>query len=163
MKNEQIKKTSIYIENNGEFLAKWFGSRSEKAFIKHVDTLYFMVTPDIEDYKKSEEWHNYVKMLTEKKEKAETIRENIPVFTDVQPALEVVGYCGAQMYSLHFGLEDSFDVFTCAKVPNAKTPPIQVQIRSQSLWLDGLKGAFDKAYNCIASKVVCQTETYGLD
>ncbi|MDR2568955.1 MAG: hypothetical protein LBD23_01490 [Oscillospiraceae bacterium] len=53
------------------------------------------------------------------------------------------------MYSCHFGLDSFFDVFVCTYVPNDKTPPIQVQIRSNSLWLDGIKDSFDKAYKCV--------------
>jgi hypothetical protein len=149
MKREIVKNTAICTENGEDFFAKWFYKYTEKGFIKHVDTLYFMVTPDIEDYEKSERWKNFIERLLKTELVSKKTGENIPVFEDVYKGLEVAGNRGAQMYSLHFGLEDSFDIFTCVNVPNSKTPPIQVQVRSQSLWIDGLQGSFDKAYACI--------------
>jgi hypothetical protein len=149
MKNDSITETRIYTENDAAFRAKWFSGRKEKNFIKHVDTLYFMVTPAIKDYRESPEWENYITVLSDKKDKSRLIHENIPIFTDIHEGLETNGYIGAQMYSLHFGLEDSFDVFTCSGALTDKTPPIMVQIRSNSLWLDGMKGAFDKAFDCV--------------
>jgi hypothetical protein len=149
MKNDSIKEARISKENSADFYKKWFSGRKEKNFIKHVDTLYFMVTPAIKDYKESPEWENYITVLSDKKDKSRLIHENIPIFTDICEGLETNGYIGAQMYSLHFGLEDSFDVFTCSGTLTSTTPPIMVQIRSNSLWLDGIKGAFDKACNCI--------------
>jgi hypothetical protein len=149
MKSETAQNTKIYTENSEVFCGKWFSGRKEKNFIKHVDTLYFMVTPAIVDYRESPEWENYINVLSEKKDKSRMIHENIPIFEDIRDNLETNGYIGAQMYSLHFGLEDSFDVFTCSGTLTDTTPPIQVQIRSNSLWLKGYKQAFDDAYDCI--------------
>jgi hypothetical protein len=59
------------------------------------------------------------------------------------------------MYALHFGLKDYFDFFICNSTPNKDTPPIMVQIRSNALWIEGMKSTFDKSYDCI-EKVLAQ-------
>jgi len=149
MRETTIKNTTVCMENGEEFVSKWFSQRKRSQFITHVDTLYFMVKPDIDSYKDSAEWEAFTSHLLEKKERADRIRDDIPIFDDVYEGLEVAPYKGAQMYSCHFGMQDFFDVFVCTYVPNDKTPPIQVQIRSNSLWIDGMVNSFDKAYGCI--------------
>jgi hypothetical protein len=149
MKKEYIKKTAICTENGTDFYNKWFSCRKEKSFIKHVDTLYFMVMPDIECLRKSNRWENFIEELRSTKEKADLLRLDIPIFNDIRKGLETKPYMGAQLYSLHFGLKDNFDIFTSASTPNNDTPPIMIQIRSNALWLEGMKGAFNMAYDCI--------------
>jgi hypothetical protein len=148
MKNETIKNTAVCRENDEAFNEKWF-SHKRAQFIRHVDTLYFMVKPDIECLRKSEPWGKFIHTLQNAKERAEAVRDRITVFENVFPGLETVPFKGAQLYSLHFGLQDNFDIFTSSATPNENTPPIWVQIRSNALWLEGLKGAFDAAYDCI--------------
>ena len=149
MVDKSVKNTLICTENDEEFYEKWFSQKKRSNFITHVDTLYFMVTPSIENYRKSPRWQNFTGYLESVKKQAETARDDIGVFRDILPDLEVRPYMSARMYSLHFGLKDNFDFFVCTSVPNKKTPPIMVQIRSNALWIDGMKNVFDKAYDCI--------------
>ncbi|MDR2568954.1 MAG: hypothetical protein LBD23_01485 [Oscillospiraceae bacterium] len=75
--------TLLLKETGAEFYQKWFSQKKSKQFVTHVDTLYFMVKPEIENFKESKEWETFTAHLLEKKEKAERIRENIPVFEKI--------------------------------------------------------------------------------
>ena len=161
MKKQTILNTQILQEGGEALYKKWFSQSKSKQFITHPDTIYFMITPDITgmDYVNNEPWQKFTAYLKQRKDKADLIRDNIPVFADVYADLEVVPYKGAQMYGLHFGIEDRFDVFVCPHVPNEKTPPIQVQLRSNFLWIGGMRNAFDEAYFCVRQVL----KSYGLE
>jgi hypothetical protein len=108
-----------------------------------------MVTPEIEDYKSSPQWQEFLKTIADIKKIAEEHREKIGIFQNIMPNLEVRPFTGALMYSLHFGLYQNYDIFVCTGVPNKDTPPIMVQIRSNALWVEGMKNIFDRAYDCV--------------
>jgi hypothetical protein len=151
MKNVTIKNTQICQEQGAEFYEKWFSQKKREKFITHVDTLYFMVTPQIENYKKHVGWQNFLQYLEQHKKVADETRESIGIFQNIVPDLETRPFTSAMMYALHFGLKDNFDIFVCTAIPNKDTPPIMVQIRSNALWVPGMKPIFDKAYDCIAA------------
>jgi hypothetical protein len=151
MKDTTVRETRICREHSTDFYEKWFSQKKRDNFITHVDTLYFMVTPQIEDYKRHTGWQEFLQLLEQHKKVAESARESVCVFQNVMPDLDVRPFMSARMYSLHFGLKDFFDFFICTSIPNKDTPPIMVQIRSNALWIHGMKNTFDKAYDCIAA------------
>lgn len=145
---KSIKKTQIASEFSEENFNHWF-TFNKNSFISHVDTFYFLVYPLVHNWREDERKLKFIDVLLDKKRKADTDRESQPIFEALYSNLEVKPYSGIMMYSYHFGLQDKFDIFVCESPPNEKTPPIMVQIRSQSLWLDGLKNSFDNACKCI--------------
>jgi hypothetical protein len=158
MKNVTIKNTQICREKDKDFHKKWFSQKKEQSFITHVDTLYYMVSLKLENadgqpvpLKDFEPWQNFVGTLNAAKIQAEAIHESVEIFEDIAENLEVMPFKSARMYALHFGLHENFDFFVCSSTPNKDTPPIMVQIRSNALWIDGMKNVFDKSYECIES------------
>jgi hypothetical protein len=152
MKINTIKNTQICKEHNEEFFSKWFFNKKERKFISHVDTFDYTVTIELDEYtilKEYEPWQNFVNTLRNSKEIAEEINEPVKIFEDIADGLAVVPYATSQMYTLHFGLNNNFDIFVCASPPNAKTPQIKVNIRSASLWINGIKNTFDNSYECL--------------
>lgn len=141
MDSNLISKCSIFNELTEEKSNYWF-SRRRDVFVNHVDTFYYVVYPkgDWNDNLHKMELCEYIK---DKKIFAEETRESVPIFEDIEDNLEVKPYFGFQMYTLHFGRQDCFDIFICPNPPSLKTPPIFVQIRSQFLWLNGTGNAFD--------------------
>jgi hypothetical protein len=79
MKKETAQKSLICSENGADFFEKWFSGKKEKNFITHVDTLYFMVTPEIGDYKRSPHWQEFIGFLDGARKRAEEVRDNIPI------------------------------------------------------------------------------------
>ena len=148
MKKETIAKTLIYLENDDDFNQKWF-KFTAKSFINHIDTLYFFITPTIHHWNEDPRKIKLIEYLRKYKDYADNKRENMPIFEDIHENLEVRPYLSAGFYKYHFGIRDKFDVFICESCPNDKTPPIFVQLRSQSLWLDGIKNAFDNACDIV--------------
>lgn len=145
-----MKNTAICQENDTDFYNKWFSQVKYKSFITHVDSLYFMVTPDVADLNNSAGWQGFLDKLETCKKEADTSNKPVPIYKEVTEGLEVRPFMAARMYSYNFGLKDNFDIFVCSSVPNENTPPIMVQIRSNALWIDGMKNSFDHAYNTLA-------------
>ncbi len=145
---QTIMNTQIYKENSEEFNAEWFTFK-KSSFVNHVDTLYFMIKVETHDWNQDERKNDFIEILRKHKEKAENLMEGVPIFEGIYNGLEVRPYLSAQMYSLHFGMEDKFDVFVCPILINDKMPPIWVQLRSQALWLNGIEKTFEEACNCV--------------
>lgn len=141
-----VQKSRIFSEFSLENSEKWFSYQRSK-FINHIDTLYFVLYPT--------SWTDnplkipLIDKLRSIKAIANDLRESQPIFEDLYDGLEVKPYFGFQMFDLHFGKQDCFDVFICEKPININTPPIFVQLRSQFLWLLGSKNAFDVACDCV--------------
>ena len=146
MNYQTIQKSKIFQEFSLEKSEYWFTYQRSK-FINHIDTLYFVIYPmswadnpnkiDLCDYLKA------AKVITNE------CGESQPLFENLFDGLEVKPYFGFQMYDLHFGKQDCFDIFICENPPTPNTPPIFVQLRSQFLWLLGSKNAFDVACDCV--------------
>lgn len=148
MKQSTILKTKICREKSDEFNKEFFSYKGNK-FISHVDTFYFVVFPDCEIWNEDTRKIEFFGALRNAKEIAEITKLPCPIFESVSPHLETRPFVSAQMYAYHFGIRDTFDFFACEFLPQMATPPIMVQIRSNSLWLDGLKNSFDKACDCL--------------
>jgi len=150
MDRKTLKTTRIFEERKEDetFCAEWFAFKQKK-FISHIDTLYFMVKPKCENWRDDERKKKLFSVLQECDAAARETGKPVPVFGDIYAGLEVEPFMGIKMYSYNFALVDSFNVFLCEHPPTDKTTPIFIQIRSQSLWLDGLRKSFDKACDCI--------------
>lgn len=143
-----LKNTRICKEKDENFCDEWF-KYTRASFISHVDTLYFMVKPKCADWREDERKQKLFKVLQQKSDAANASHERVPIFTDVYGGLEVEPFMGLKMYSFNFALADSFNVFICEFPPNDKTPPVMVQLRSQTLWINGLRKSFDTACECV--------------
>lgn len=135
-----VKKTMVYQELSEENRQKWFGL-TQKKFITHVDTFYYSV-------KTKGGWGDQLGartlVQTLKKLKEDAAKENEPMpfmEDDVFSDLVIKPYFGFGMYRFGISKEDCFDIFVAENVPNGETNPIVVQLRSQFIWLSGLKNA----------------------
>ena len=148
MDSKTLKNTRIFEEHDNDFSKNWFKYKG-KSFISHIDTLYFMVKPKCENWREDERKNRLFAVLRQKKESANEKNERVPIFEDIYEGLEVEPFQGLMMYSFNFALVDNFNIFVCEFPPNGKTPPIMVQLRSQTLWINGLKKSFDTACECV--------------
>ncbi len=149
MKRFNLDRFKIHSEMSEEVADKWFTYTKDK-FINHIDTLYYVVYPAVQNWNEDEKAHKFIDFLRSEKEKAQSDGKARPIFGDIDKRIEMKPYMGFQMYSLHFGIDDSFDVFVMPSMLNDKTPPVFVQIRSFSLWLDGTNEAFGKSADVVA-------------
>lgn len=147
MNYETVSKCSIFREMSPEDSKEWF-SYSRAKFINHIDTLYFVIYP-VGKWKTMPEKQKLVEDIRAVKAIADESRQSQEIFPDVSGDLEVRPWFGFQMYNLHFGKRDFFDVFICDNPPNDDTPPIFVQIRSYSLWNIGTRDSFDLACDTV--------------
>jgi hypothetical protein len=158
MRNVTVKNSKICQEHGKDFCEKWFGGKIEKRFINHVDSLYYMLSLVVEEdepLKDHAGWQRFIGTLDSAKRFAQGQHESVAIFESVYEGLEVQPFVSAQMYALHFGSKNNFDFFVCSSPPNAKTPQIMAQIRSNSLWIDGMKTIFDRSYDCIEQILEC--------
>lgn len=149
---DTIKNTKIYSDFSNSDNVKWF-NRMKYKFITHIDTLYFSVYVDCANDWKLESVFGGVKRflgdLEAYKEACLVSKSCMPVFDDVVTDVIMSPFKHAKMYYYNFGIKDKFDVFVAKTLPNGDTPPIFVQLRSISLWLDGVYNAFDIVTNCL--------------
>jgi hypothetical protein len=148
LKKETIKNTKICRENGEEFFNEWF-SYKPKTFISHIDTLYFTVFVDCTDWNEDERKLQLIEVLRKNKEAAERDRVAKPIFIDDFDGLETQPFMGFMFYKYHLGIKDKFDIFVAETQINKNTPAVFIQLRSQSLWLDGVRGSFDTACDCV--------------
>lgn len=133
---------------------KWF-SYTQKKFIAHIDTFYYSVFPDMHQLPMTE-WQvesmstgvkAFLEQIREYKDTCSLTKKSVEVFSDLFQGVYMQPFgCFDNMYRYKIGIKDKFDIFITDYLPNADTPPIFVQIRSASLWLDGVTNAFD--YSC---------------
>jgi hypothetical protein len=90
-----------------------------------------------------------MEVLRKSKEAADKDGESKPIFVTDYNGLETQPFMGFMFYKYHLGVKDKFDVFVTETRINKHTPTIFVQLRSQSLWLDGVRGSFDLACDCV--------------
>ncbi|MEG0614620.1 MAG: hypothetical protein RR540_02600 [Oscillospiraceae bacterium] len=142
-----MAKSKICSEFSAGNFVEWF-SRKRDCFVNHIDTLYYVVYPACE-WKEDIYKKQFCEYIKSKKALAEEVRESVKIFEEIDDNIEVKPYFGFQMYNLHFGRQDCFDVFVCENPPTPQTPPIIVQLRSQFLWLWGSRNAFDVSCDII--------------
>lgn len=133
---------------------KWFSYIPSK-FIAHIDTFYYSVFPDLGDLPLTE-WQvgsiisgvkSFLEQIRAYKDTCTLTKKSVEVFPDLFQDVYMQPFgCFDNMYRYKIGIKDKFDIFITDYLPNADTPPIFVQLRSASLWLDGVTNAFD--YSC---------------
>lgn len=127
----------------------WFSKKRDK-FLNNIDTLYYTVYTDVFDWSEDFRSKKLITYLKDCKELSITNNKPVEVFTHFnQKNINTYGRMGFSLYSLHFGIDNMFDCFVCTNPPNKKTPPIIIQLRSNSLWLDGVSQTFNKSFSYI--------------
>lgn len=142
------KNSLIYNEFSDEKRKEYFNFK-QKSFLGHIDTFYYMVYPDVTDWNNNEDKQALCIYLSECKNKVSTSLESLSVFPGVSDKLEMKPFFSCGFYCYHVGIKDIFDIFICETVPNENTPSVMVQLRSHSLWLDGVKKSFDFSLNIV--------------
>ena len=138
---QTLKKTLIYNELGSEESKDWF-LYTPKKFISHVDTFYYSVKT-VGDWSYLLGARTLVQTLKKLKEDGAKENEPMPFMeNDVFGDLVIKPYFGFGMYRYGITKEDCFGIFVAENVPNTDTNAIVVQLRSQFIWLRGLKDAF---------------------
>lgn len=130
---------------------KWFGYTSSK-FIAHIDTFYYSVFPDLGEFPATE-WQvdsmlenirAFLNQIKSYKDICSLTKKSVEVFPELFHDVYMQPFgCFDNLYRYKIGIKDKFDIFITDYLPNTDTPAIFVQIRSASLWLDGVTNAFD--------------------
>lgn len=142
-----VKNSLIYNEfySNHNFVSidYWFDRVREK-YIHNIDTFYYTVYLDIENYNESDKVSRFLEYLDYKKNQALEQFEHVTldsISTDF-----VTSGLGFQMYTYSIEKLDKYIFFICRKKASDETPEIIVQIRSQFLWLYGEHKALEQSY-----------------
>lgn len=137
-----IRNSKIYGEMSREVADDWFLYSREK-FISHIDTFYYSVKT-VGLWNESKSAINLVADLKAIKESAEEDKEEKPFMPDDELVSDLVvrPFFGFRMYRFGLTKADCFDIFIAEKVADPQMSTIIVQLRSQFLWLHGVKDAF---------------------
>lgn len=144
-----IKNTKIATEFNDKQFKEWFGFKPKK-FINHIDTFYFSVFIDTVDWTNDTRKIPLIDYLRHLKNISKIDDEPQPVFIDIDEGLEVNWRRTFKAYDICISLANCFDIFICETTPNDNTNQINVQIRSDILWLEGVRNSFEKACNVVS-------------
>ena len=134
------KKSLIFAEL-GEEKQKEFFDLKTKSFMHNIDSLYFMI-------RINEDWKEHYGAVAFKSDllafqSASYEVEEFPCYEHLGSwVMKGVAFSKIYRYDLH--QNDKFALFIAHTVPNANTPQIMVQLRSQYLWLEGEKQAVIK-------------------
>ena len=156
MINKTTKTTSIFDELSEDDRLKYF-NYSDKNYISHIDTLYFVAyvgkrfavegdvgVLDVGCWGKDCEEKcivDFLALLEQYKTVALETKKPVEIFEK-----DVFMSCRSfELYKYNISVKDKFDIFISDYLPNKDTPPIFVQLRSASLWLDGVYSAVDIA------------------
>lgn len=148
MRSRILSRYKIFTELTEEKVKEWFDYDCDK-FINHIDTMYYVVYPAVEEWRTSEMKQSFCGYLRSVKEAADSCGEPQDIFEDVAEGIQVKPFFGFGFYALHFGKQDFFDVFVAESPPNKDTPPLFVQLRSNYLWTMGAKKSFDYSVEII--------------
>jgi hypothetical protein len=151
---KSIKNTKIASEFSDEQFNEWFYYKPKK-FINHIDTLYFSVFVDTSDWVNDDRKTPLIDYLRQMKNDSRADEEPKSVFTDIMEGLEIYYKRSFVAYDLCISLANCFDIFICEVTPNTGTNQINVQLRSDTLWLDGVKNSFDVACD-VVSKILAK-------
>lgn len=156
MINKTTKTTRIFDELSEDDRLKYF-NYSEKSYISHIDTLYFVAyvgkrfavkgdvgVLDVGCWGKDCDEKcivDFLARLEQYKAVALETKKPVEVFEK-----DVFMSCRSfELYKYNISVKDKFDIFISDYLPNKDTPPIFVQLRSASLWLDGVYNSVDIA------------------
>ena len=150
-----VKRSLVFSEFTEKEQNYWF-SIKEKAVSHHIDTLYYsvfidgdMVDPTPDTYT-GESLLGFLEDMTMLKQRVQLD----PVAKIQYYGLDVErsgAAIGGGLYAFHLSLKDHYDIFISPYIPTDKTPRIQVQIRTNSLVLDGLYEALHKSFDKVCS------------
>lgn len=152
MINKTTKTTKIYTEMSETDRKKYFDLTRDK-YIAHIDTFYYSAYVDeafCSDWRVDSifpEVRSLLSTLKQLKDTAVKAKQNLPVFD----FLTLCPFRRFSIYSYTLSVKDKFDIFIADSLPNEKTPPIFIQLRSASLWLDGVYSSFDMSFDAIKS------------
>lgn len=133
----------------------------DKKYISHIDTFYYAVyvdSPFCDDWSTFSIFDGVKDFFSElKKYKDESIKQKKPIefMPEVFKDVFFSPFRRFSIYSFCLTVKDKFDIFIADYLPNNLTPPVFVQLRSSSLWLDGVYGCFDMSFSlvdCILSE-----------
>lgn len=140
-----IHKTKIFNEFDSDMQKAWFYFKQKK-FLYNIDTLYYTVNVDCDDWTEDFRALRLKAFLKEKRSIVEkTLQEETLWTSDL--IMKFGSFCGFYIY--HICKQDCFDIYISESVPNADTPPIFVQLRSQDLWLKGSHKAYEDSIKCL--------------
>lgn len=160
MINDTTKTTKIFKELSSEDNHKYFNYTKHK-YLTHIDTLYFVVyvgkrfsvlgengvigLDGCWGEKCSEKCViDFLSQLKQYKDILISTKKPVEVFPEIEKDV-FMNAKGFELYTFNIGVKDKFDIFISNYLPNGNTPPIFIQLRSASLWLDGVYNAFDMA------------------
>ena len=143
------KKTLIFKENDSFFNDEFFDLSRQK-YIHNIDTLYYTVYIDVENYNDDVNVKTFINYLNLKKELIESTFET-SCYHEVNTKLITQGYSFSRLYKFSIESPDEFIIFVAEKKATEKTPEIIVQLRSEFLWLNGEHDAIEKSYIDLAN------------
>lgn len=163
MITDTAKNTKIYNELSEEDRNKYFNYTKHK-YISHIDTLYFVAYVgkkvssfgetgiiDLGCWGKDCGEKCVIDLLSQLKQYKDMVlstKKPAEVFPELEK--DIFMSCKSfELYTYNIGVKDKFDIFISDYLPNKDTPPIFIQLRSASLWLDGVYSAFDIACNLL--------------
>lgn len=150
-----VTRCKIFSEFSEEQQNYWF-SLKEKAVRHHIDTLYYSVYIEGDSStSKDEGLQKLLSDLSELKEQKKKVREDDFEFFGLDVALRNV-ISGVYVYCLE--LPQYYDIYVAQSLPNDNTPRIHVQLRTQSLVVEGLLESVEQSFD----KVCSILDAYGL-
>lgn len=138
------KNTLIYNENNNDFNKEYFDLSRQK-YIHNIDTFYYTVYIDSEDYNNDVNVESFIKYLEIKRDEIQSTFESSSYY-EVNSKLISHGYSFSKLYKYSIESPDEYVIFVAEKKATNTTPEILVQIRSQFLWLEGEHSSIEKSY-----------------
>lgn len=142
-----VKNSVVFNEFSDKKQKEWFDFK-QKNFLGHIDTFYYTLYVDA-DWNENENKIKLCNYLRDKKTFAEISKESVSVFENISDKMIMHPYFSAGFYKYHIGIKNKFDVFIAETVPNVNTPSFIVQLRSQALWLDGVRASFNESVEII--------------
>lgn len=144
-----LKDKLIYNENVGNdvFLKEYFDLKQKKV-VSNIDTLYYSLDSDV-DWNLSKRVSKLVDYLQKNRDSLDKSFDEF-VILDLDSKKELkMRNVGFSIYRYGIEITDEFIVFIAKSIPNSKTPPLIVQLRSQYLWLRGERRAVIESYSAI--------------
>ena len=142
----EVPRCKIFHEFTPEEQRQHF-SIYDKKVIHNIDTLYYSVYLDESDEKRVGEFVNVLKDYKEQ------------VMQDRGTDYEILDFLftpfSFSIYSFCLRVENMYDVFISSYLPNKNTPRIVVQLRSVSLWVDGVHTAVENSIQHLQRLLDC--------
>jgi hypothetical protein len=135
-----ILRSQIYQESNDLFNRMYFSCKQLK-FLHNIDTFYYTVSLE-NDYDGNTNVEPLLDELSAKRDEYKEKREIILL----NDKLYVTSGTFDFIYGFKVTCPDKYDIFIASYLPNKDTPRIVVQLRSQALWIDGVKCTIEDSF-----------------